>query len=329
MKLDRLGDITSELSANLVKSIVLPGGFLEWLSKPLAERLRDLKSGNSGSRAGEGAEPVRITVANGPLLLIGGAPVPDEAIVAMIHLAGGRASKLAVIPVATLEHAQVAEEAVRYFTRFGMRNIQVLELTTRERAESPEWSAHLAACDAVFLCGENASIGLEVLRGTYCARTLQEMMAAGKPVAGLGGAGAILAERLMVQQDGQEVLTQGLGLGPSLAVDAYFTQQSRFGHLVKALNKEGATHLMGLGLDSGAAVVIKDGDAKVLGESSVTFLDARDSVPATDQANCPPGAMCGLKVHVLMDGFGMNLRTRKPVGPQQSGKEQAPAVNDR
>lgn len=326
MKLDRLGDITSELSTSLVKSIVLPGGFLEWLSKPLAERLRDLKAGNSGAKSGEAVEPARITVAAGPLVLIGGSPVPDEAIVAMIHLAGGRSAKLAVIPVATQDHAQVAEEGVRCFTRFGMRNIQVLELTTRERAESPEWAANLATYDAIFLCGESASVGLEVLRGTVCARTLQELMAAGKPVAGVGGAAAILSERLMLQQDGQEGLTPGLGLAPSLVVDAYFTQQSRFGHLVKALNKEGTTHLMGVGLDAGAAVVIRDGEAKVLGESSVTFLDAKDSAPVADQANCPPGAMCGLKVHVLMDGFGMNLRVRKPAGP---AKEQPQAVNER
>ncbi|MDB4898017.1 MAG: cyanophycinase [Firmicutes bacterium] len=324
MKLDRLGDITSELSANLVKSIVLPGGFLEWLSKPLAERLRDFKSGASGARSGEAADPVRIVVPAGPLVLIGGTPAPDEAIVAMIHLAGGRAAKLAVVPVATQEHARAAEEAVRYFARFGMRNIQVLDLTTRERAESPEWCADLAECDAVFLCGETAAIGLAVLRGSACARTLQQMMAAGKPVAGMGGGAAILSDRLVIEQDGHEVLTAGLGLAPSLVIDAYFTQESRFGHLVKALNKEGATSLMGVGLDAGASVVIKDGEAKVLGESSVTFLDARESTPASDQANYPPGAMCGLKVHVLMDGFGMNLRTRKPVGPPV-----AQAVNER
>lgn len=325
MKLDWLSDITSELSSSLVKSIVLPSGFREWLAKPLSERLRELKPGGAGSKAGE-VDGAKMALPTGPLVLIGGSPAPDEAIVAMIHLVGSRAAKLAVVPVAASDPVSVADEGVRLFTRFGMRNVQVLELCTRERAESPEWANRLAEYDGVFLCGESAALGLGVLESTLAARTLQEMMAAGKPVAGLGGAAAILADRLLVGQESAEHLVSGLGLAKSLFVDAYFTQQSRFGHLVKALGKQGATSLMGVGLDAGAAVVIRDGEAKVLGESSVTFVDAREGTPVVDQANDQPGAMSGLKVHVLMDGFGMNLRTRKPAGPP---KEQAQAASDR
>jgi cyanophycinase len=328
VKLDRLSDITSELSSNLVKSIVLPGSLLEWLTRPLPERLRDkLRAAGAGNRAGEAEHTQRATVAGGPLLLMGGMPAPDEAIVAMIHLAGGRSARLAIIPAAAENCAAAAEAGSKLFTRFGMRGLEVLDLTTRERAESPEWAAKLAAYNAVCLVGDSETIGLEVLQGTLAVRTLRDMMAAGKPVAALGAAAAIMGDRVVVQRGGQDVATEGLGLAPGLVLDSHFTQESRFGRLVKALHSESNSVLMGVGLDAGAALAIRDGEAKVLGETSVTFLDARDSMTIPDPASAPPGAL-GLKVHVLLDGYTMNLRSRKPMGP--STKETPPhAVGER
>jgi cyanophycinase len=257
---------------------------------------------------------------------MGGAPVPDESVVAMVHLAGGRSSRMAVIPCAAENHQQAAEQGVRLFTRFGMRNLHVFDLLTRERAESPEWTAKLAEFDALLLCGDSAAAGLEVLRGTLAARTLREMLAAGKPVAGLDGGAAMLGDRVVVMRDGQETVTEGLGLAPGLLLESRFTQESRFGRAVKALNAEGNAALLGAGIDAGAALAIRDGEAKVLGDASVTFLDARENLSIPDPANLPPGALCGLKVHVLMDGFTMNLRSRRPSGPL---KETPQAVGER
>lgn len=318
MKLDRLSDITSELSSSLVKSIVVPGGLLEWLTRPLPERLRDrFRTGLAGSKSGEAAEVQRITVAAGPAVLMGGVPVPDEAVVAMIHLAGGRSAKLAVIPAATDMHEQAVEQATKLFTRFGMRGMQVLDLTTRERAESPEWNAKLAEFDAIFLVGESETIGCDVLAGTLAARTLREMMAAGKPVAGLAAGATIMGDRVIVERDGQEAVVDGLRLVGGLMLDTQFTHRSRFGRLTKALNKENQAPLMAAGIDAGAAVAVRDGEAKVLGEASVTFLDPRESVTIAEGNGQSPGALCELKVHVLMDGFVMNLRSRRPSGPNR------------
>jgi len=316
MKFDRLGDITSELSTNLLDSITLPGGFWEWLTRPLSERLK------LRSRQAEAAEPPRAiaAVAVGPLVLMGGVPVPDESIVAMIHLAGGRSAKLAVIPLAADDPVKAAEYGTRLFTRFGMKAVQVLELTSRERADNPEWAAQLAAFDAVFLCGDNATLGLEVMRNTASARVLRQMMSAGKPIAALGGAAAITAERVLVHRNGQEILAEGLCLASGMLVEPQFTQESRFSRVVRALHTPGATALMGVGLDAGAAVAIRDGEGKVLGEAGVTFLDARDSMPGPGVAE---GSFSGLQVHVLMDGMGINLRTRKPLA---QSREAAQAV---
>lgn len=326
MKLDRLGDITSELSSNLVKSIVVPGGLLDWLSKPLGERLRDrLKPAATGGKSSETAEGPRNLVAEGPLVLVGGAPIPDEAVVAIIHLAGGRTAKLAIIPLAADDQSEAVAAATRAFTRFGMRNVELFELVTRERAESPEWAEKLAAFDAVCLCGDNAAKGLDVLRDTVSLRTLREMMAAGKPVAGFSAGAAILAERLLLVRNGEEVLAEGTGLAPGLLLETRFIQQAGFSRLAKALNSEAGQSLMGVGLDAGAAIAIRDAEARIMGDASVMFLDPRDRDTVNENTGTTAGTV-GLKVHVLTDGYGMNLRLRKPISLT---KENPPLAGER
>lgn len=318
MKLDRLGDITSELSTNLVSAIVLPGGLLEWLTRPLPGRLRDrFRSGVAKESA---AEPQRNTAPAGPLVLMGGLPVPDESIVAMIHLAGGRSAKLAVIPAATSNHTQVAEQGVKLFTRFGMRQVEIFDLITRERADSPEWAKKLSAYDAVFLCGDDESVGIDVLGDTLCAATLREMSAAGKPVAGLSAGAAILADRVFVHRNEEDQVVKGLGLASGMLVNTRFSQENRFGRLTKAIQTDNMGQYLGVGLDAGSAIAVRDGEAKVLGEASVTFMDLRDSQVMTEQGS---SAVCGLKVHVLLDGYVMNLRTRRPSGPPKEPQAQA------
>lgn len=313
MKLDRLSDLTSELSTSLVKSIVFPTGFWDWLTRPLAERRRDRKG---ASRSGEAAESGHAAaVAAGPLVLIGGSPIPDEAVVAMIHLVGGRTASVAVIPVAAKDAAPAAAEGVRAFTRFGMRHVEVLDLTTREQANRQEWATKLSEFNGVFLCGDDPALGLEVLSDTLCAKTLQDMVAAGKPVAGLGAGASILGDHLLVAKDGEEVLAEGLGLAPSLLVEPYFTQRARFSRVAQAFNQDALVGCLGVGLDGGTSVVIRDEEARVLGEGSVTFLSPESpvrSAKAAESAGEGVGTLPGLKVHVLLDGFGLNLRTRKP-----------------
>jgi cyanophycinase len=320
MKFDRLGDLTFELSTSLVKSLVLPDNFLKWLSKPLAGRLRDKSKPTSSQPRGVDMHDVQAaTLLDGPMVLFGGAPVPDEAIVAFMHLAGGRNAKIAIIPIAAADHAAAAQTGLRLFTRFGMRNASLFELVTHERADSPEWAAKLATFDGVLFCGENAALGLEVIRFTESVNTLKEMMLSGKPIAGLMSGAALLGERVLVNVSGHDTLVEGLGFLPGLLVEANFTQEGLFGRVSGLLSTESASHLMGVGIEAGTAIVIRNGEAKVLGDGSATFLDGRDLAHDDPSIN-------GMKVHVLMDGYEMHLRTRKPV---QFVKEPPQAVNER
>lgn len=293
MNLDRIGSITSELSTSLVRSILFPQGFLGWLSRPLADKLRVLQ------------RPQQKILASGPIVLAGGKTIADETLVQMKHLVGGRTATLAILPVAATDPQETGEEVLGLLNRFGMNRLQVVDISTREQADSPEISALLRKCDGVILCGQDPARGIELLKESLVAHTLQEMLLVSKAVVGFGGGGAMLAERCLVQGAGQAEIIDGLGLVPDMVLDTDFSDPSGFGRLAAQMASQGGSRLA-VGLESNTALVVRRGEIRVMGDQRATFLDAGDG------AGCAPGAVCGLKVHVLGSGYGINLRNRKP-----------------
>lgn len=309
MNLDRLGSLTSELSSNLIKSIVVPpGGLLGWFTRHRAAWSREKqKLTRPDVRPDDGLDIAQAEFPAGPVVLMGGAPVPDEAVVESVHLAGGRSIKMAVIPVAAVaDPAASAAEAMRLFTRFGMKKVERFDLDSREKATSPDWCERLATYDAVVLCGESPAQGLQVLQATLAAVALRDMVHAGKLLVGVDAGGAILGSRVFPSGEVDEV-TAGLGILPGMLLDTECTQSARIGRLSQAIGAIDSALMLGAGIDGGAALVVSGGEAKVLGETSVSFLDGRDLV-GND----------GVKVHQLTEGFRMNLRMRRVIAPPKA-----------
>jgi len=224
-------------------------------------------------------------------VIFAGTPAPDEAIVDMIHLAGGRSARVAILPVAAANQASCGAESLKLFTRFGMRRAEVLVPITREMALDTDWAQALTAFDAAFLCGSDVAAGLALLHGTPLAAALQTLHRSGHLVAGISAGAVLLSEQLVMAPNGTHVLVPGLDLASGLVIAIDVT---------RGMNPDGTGGLLAAGLGPGTAIVVRDGEAKVLGEGSVTFVDPRDRA-----------------VHVLTDGFGLNLRTRKPIAPNK------------
>lgn len=243
----------------------------------------------------------------GPVVLLGGPPVPDEAIVETIHLAGGRSMRVGVLPVAAeASPTDTVAEATRLFTRFGVKRVEVIDLNCRENAGDPECADRLAEYDAVVLCGESASRGLGVLQGTRAAVTLRRMAWDSKLLLGMGAGAAILGSRVFgaAESDG---MVQGLGVLPGLILETQASQAERFSRLLRAMcGRDEASCMLGTVVDAGAALIVRGNEAKVLGDGTVTFVDARDTGSAGDT---------GLKVHPLTGGYRMHLRSRRPIPP--------------
>jgi len=310
VNLDRIGSITSELSANLLRSIVLPEGIRAWFARPLSDRLRNLYKPIYVAEKAPAAPVIR---PGGPVLLFGGPSAPDQGIVEIIHLIGGRGARVAVLPLAATDQEQAGAEAVRLFTRFGVKKVESLGPVTSETLSDPAWCERVAAAEAVVLCGEDPRLGMGLVRGTRCEQTLQHLHAAGKVLAGIAGGAAMLASRFQTATG----LAEGLDLASGLVVAPVLTgliqsnasnEGASIDQLIRILQAERVHGLMGACIRPGAGLILRDGDARVIGDETVTFLDAE--APQSKRIDA-----CGVKAHVLSEGYGINLRSRKPFSP--------------
>jgi cyanophycinase len=305
VNLERLGNITAELSSNLVKSIVLPGGLLARLTRstPAAPR----------SESRSEAETVRQPLPAGPVVLLGGCPVPDHVVVQLIHLCGGRAARIAVIPVGTDDPQATGQTAARFFTRFGMKQVEVIELSAREQADNPAIADRIGRFDTVVLHGENVAAAVALLSGTLVAGALHQFSALGRPVIGCAAGSAVMAAHCLTE-DGSVV--DGLGLVPRTVIEPGFSDHARFSRLLNAVGANFAAQTLGIGLDEQTALFVRDGEALVVGDGGATFVDTRD-VSQYEETGGEAGksCICDVKVHRLVAGWTLSLRSRKPVAP--------------
>jgi len=315
VNLERLGSITSELSTSLLKSIVVPqGGLRAWFARHRSSGQKH-RNGRPEGRPERELDVSTAEFPEGPVILMGGMPVPDEAVVAALHLCGGRSSRVAVVPAAASgDSGEAAAAAARAFTRFGMKQVETVLLDAREKAADPAWAARLREFDAIVLCGDSPSRGLHVLQATAAATALREHVQAGRLLVGIDAGGAILGSRLFPHET-EDGITVGLGILPALLIDSGFSGARRFSRLVRAMSAPEAAAMMGVGLDAQTAVLVSQGEAKVLGEATVTVLDPWErGAPSDDR----PG---GMKVHLLTDGYRLNFRTRRAFPPERQDGE--------
>jgi cyanophycinase len=288
---DRLGNLTSELSSSLVRSLVLPAGILAKLKEMLGEPRK-------GEPANQRFEP------EGPLVISASLPVPDEMIVSLIYLVGGRSARILLVTVGSDPEGPLAVGSLKSITRYGLTKVESIHLPDRAAAESEAFLAKLKEAQGVVLVGERPVEALGILAATEAHRTLQRILRERKPVMTIGPIGSLVGEAILLADAG---LAPGLGLAPGALVVTDWNEPSRAAQVGRLVVVEGGRGLLGIGLEAGMAVLFRGGgEAKVYGPGGVTFVDG---APPTKEG--APGP----KVHVLMEHYVMNLRSRRPGGP--------------
>lgn len=328
LNLERIGNITAELSASLVRSIVLPGGLFG--RRPLrGEKPRTELAPTAAARApvADGSFP-----AAGTLLLADRSPLLDDGVVACIRQAGGRNIRVTILTAGPADAAAFAA-AARPFRRYGIAEVEWASVTTRAEAEAAATARLLEGAHVIVLCGDDAAAARQVLLDTAAHGALVRALFAGRVVVGTGAAGAILADRFLVPgPEGEPVLHAGLGLLPRVVLPAGFDLRQSHCRLMHAVGAQAGAQYLGVALEGNACLVVRGGEARVTGAGAVTFMDGKEASCVPEETMTGPGAVpaapdgpavCGLKVHVLVAGYGLNLRTRRPMGPPRDQHLQA------
>jgi cyanophycinase len=135
-----------------------------------------------------------------------------------------------------------------------------------------------------------------------------------------------MSSTMIIRGDGGSVrrdaveLAPGLGYMRDVTIDTHFDRRGRIQRVMAIFAQNPAT--MGIGIDGDTAIEVMPARRfSVIGTGVVFVFDGRVTHSNVAQtAPDQPLALTDVKVHVLPDGYGFNLKTKRPIIPKQ-GRE--------
>lgn len=258
------------------------------------------------------------------LLIIGGAEdkVGRATILRrFVRLAGGRQSRIVIIPTASSFTDEVVETYTTIFCRLGAPAVVVVDPPSRPAAAAQALVQAIDGATGVFMTGGNQLKLSSLFVGTPLAGAIARAHARGAVVAGTS-AGASIMSQFMISLGADGVtprqrvsqLTSGLGLLPGVIIDQHFDQRARYGRLMALV--AGSPNLLGIGIDEDTAAEVRDGrKLTVVGSGAVFVVDARSAVSDVPVARRhAPLLISGAIVHSLPNGATFDLHTAQLIG---------------
>lgn len=216
-----------------------------------------------------------------------------------------------VIPTASEEPDEAAQDYVDVFTTLGIENVEVLNVQSREQADSDETLAIIDRADGVLFTGGDQLRLTALLGGTALLRRLSERYLHEPIVIAGTSAGAAAMSTPMIYQGRNDAgflkdeihITTGLQLLRDVAIDTHFIKRGRMVRMAQII----ATNpgCIGLGLEEDTAVLVTKGrELEVLGQGIVVLLDGHACTGNTIY-KIQPGEVFSirdLRLHLLARG---------------------------
>lgn len=248
------------------------------------------------------ADPV---VEKGTLMIVGGGRMPIELVKEFIETAGGEEAHIVVLPT-SMPDPLPKDYGKRMFEAGGAKNVTVLTQRTRSEVESSDVLEALKTADGVWFGGGRQWRFVDAYEHTAAYPLLHQVLARGGIIGGSSAGASIQGDYLAranplgntdIMAPGYE---KGFGFLPGSAIDQHFKQRNRFKDMTSLVNRY--PQLLGIGIDEGTALVVKQGIGQVKGDGSVHFYDRRRPVVE------------GEKDYLTIDaGQAFNLVERKAV----------------
>lgn len=250
-----------------------------------------------------------LSAQTGTLVIAGGGKLPDRVFQRFVEASGGRNARIAILPTASGDPRESASAMVDRIKALGGQPV-VLDPRTRPQAEA--MALETVGCTGFWFTGGDQKRIQGIVAGTSLHRAIAEAYLKGAAVGGTS-AGAAVMSRIMLEGQadvsetapGSYKTLDGLGLLPGCIVDQHFIRRSRHNRLLSLL-MEHPDHL-GIGIDEETAVVVHASTFRVLGHRRVLVLDPGAMKTET-------GTFRDLRLHLLGEGQGLDLRTRQVLG---------------
>lgn len=230
------------------------------------------------------------------------------------ELTGSRT--VVIIPTASEEPEEAAQDYLDAFSALGIEHLEVLNIQSREQANSPEALEVINRADGVMLTGGDQLRLTALLGGTQLLHRLTERYYQ-EPILIAGtSAGATAMSTPMIYQGRNDAgfvkdeihVTTGLQLLRDVAIDTHFIARGRIVRMAQII----ATNpgCIGLGLEEDTAVLVSKGrELEVLGNGIVVLLDGHHCTGNTIYAIAPGEVFSirDLQLHLLSKGQQFTL----------------------
>lgn len=258
----------------------------------------------------------------GNLIIIGGAEDKygeSEILKQVVEAAGGTDASIMVLTTATEKPLEVGNEYRKVFQRLGVKNIEVLDISSRNEANSDEYVQKINKCTGIFLTGGDQLRITSIIGGTKAHRALLKAYSNGVVIAGTSAGASVMSGTMIVDGDNNEParkctlkMAPGLGLLKDAIIDQHFDQRGRIGRLLCGVAEN--PYILGIGIDEDTAIrVYPDAHLEVLGTNAVTIIDGR-SIKSSNVSELKPDeilAITDVTLHVLPFGYGYDMKNRK------------------
>ena len=208
--------------------------------------------------------------------------VKDGILSRIVLESGGEDAKIVIIPTASGIPVEVGENYINAFKKLGCTNLQVLDIRTREQADSLESIEVIRGADCIMFSGGDQSKITEFISGSNIHAVMRERLMNERIVIGGTSAGAMAMSQEMVRGGsvaesllvGSVLMGQGLGFMSQLIIDTHFIGRGRFGRVAEAVGH--FPDLLGIGLAEDTGIVIENGeDFTVIGSGMVILFDGQ------------------------------------------------------
>lgn len=259
------------------------------------------------------------TVTTGPekgsLILAGGGFIGADITNTFINLAGGKEAAFVVIPTAGGQESY--DDDIRFakqLREYGCTNVTVLHTYDRNLADSDEFTLSLKEATGVWFSGGRQWRLVDAYTGTESEKVFWEVLNKGGVIGGTSAGATIQGSYLargdtktnQIMMGDHEV---GFSFIKNIAIDQHVLARNRQFDMFEIL--ENRPELLGIGLDESTAIVVKQNNFEVIGDSKVLIYDgtfwSRDN---NDIKNPPETEQL---FYFLQKGDKYNLKERKVI----------------
>lgn len=271
---------------------------------------------------------MEVSQRRGPLVIIGGAEDREGDCLVLrefVRRAGGVQANIVVLTAATSLPREVGDDYIRVFRRIGAEIVEVIDTEYSEDADKQEAVKKIEQATGIFFTGGDQARIIELVKGTRVDKAIRERHAQGAVIGGTSAGAAMMPETMIIEGDSAtnprvDVVDMGPGMGflPGIVVDQHFAQRGRLGRLIAALVQQPV--ILGIGIDENTAAIVDGDEIEVVGQGAVTVVDESETTHNNLQGLLRDEglAICGVKLHILPQGYRFNIKTRQPIIPDEA-----------